>query len=166
MKSRILMFIIAFAVWCLLTWVPDTEHLIAGAVVALIVAVVMGSMFSTRPHMMLNPLRYFYFIFWYLPVFFWELLKANLDVAYRVIHPGLPIRPGIVRLKTKLKSDTGLTFLANSITLTPGTLTVDVNQEDSVLYIHWIYVKGDDPDTVYREIGSRFEPILTKIFEE
>jgi len=160
------MFIIAFAVWCLLTWVPDTEHLIAGAVVALIVAAVMGSMFSTRPHMMLHPMRYFYFIFWYLPVFIWELLKANIDVAYRVIHPGLPIKPGIVKLKTKLRSDTGLTFLANSITLTPGTLTVDVNQDDGELYIHWIYVKGTDPDTVFREIGSRFEPILMKIFEE
>lgn len=166
MKSRILMFLIAFAVWCILCWVPDTEHLIAGAVVSLVVAAVMGGLFVTRPHMLTHPARIFFFIFWYLPVFAWELLKANLDVAYRVIHPSLPIKPGIVKLKTGLKSDTGLTFLANSITLTPGTLTIDVDSEKGFLYIHWIYVKGDDPETVFRQIGSRFEPILRRIFEE
>lgn len=166
MKSRILMFIFAFAVWCILCWVPDTQHLIAGAVVSLIVAAVMGSMFVTRPHMFFNPIRIFYFLFWYIPVFIWELIRANFDVAYRVIHPLMPIKPGIVRLKTELKSDTGLTFLANSITLTPGTLTVDIDQEKGILYIHWINVVGSDPETTYREIGSRFEPMLKKIFEE
>ncbi|MCD4775586.1 MAG: Na+/H+ antiporter subunit E [Candidatus Aegiribacteria sp.] len=166
MKSRMLMFIFAFAVWCILCWVPDTQHLIAGAVVSLIVAAIMGSMFVTRPHMFFNPIRVFYFLFWYIPVFIWELIRANFDVAYRVIHPSMPIKPGIVRLKTELKSDTGLTFLANSITLTPGTLTVDIDQDKGILYIHWINVVGSDPETTYREIGSRFEPMLKKIFEE
>lgn len=166
MKSRILMFVFAFVVWCILCWVPDTQHLIAGAVVSLIVAAVMGSMFVTRPHMFFNPIRVFYFLFWYIPVFIWELIRANFDVAYRVIHPSMPIKPGIVRLKTELKSDTGLTFLANSITLTPGTLTVDIDQDKGILYVHWINVVGSDPETTYREIGSRFEPMLKKIFEE
>lgn len=166
MKSRILMFIFAFVVWCILCWVPDTQQLIAGAVASLIVAAVMGSMFLTRPHMLFNPIRIFYFLFWYVPIFIWELVKANFDVAYRVIHPSMPIKPGIVRLKTELKSDTGLTFLANSITLTPGTLTVDINRDAGILYIHWINVVGSDPDTTFREIGSRFEPMLKKIFEE
>jgi len=166
MKSRILMFVIAYAVWCLLCWVPDAEHLVAGAVVALIVAAVMGSFFVTRPHMALHPVRILLFLFWYVPVFLWEMLKANLDVAYRVMHPALPIRPGIVKLKTTLRSETGLTFLANSITLTPGTLTIDVDREEGALYIHWIHVKGEDPATVYDRIGSTFERILRRIFEE
>jgi multicomponent Na+:H+ antiporter subunit E len=160
------MFVVAFIVWCILCWIPDTQHLIAGVVVSLIVAVVMGSMFVTRPHMFFNPIRIFYFLFWYIPVFIWELIKANFDVAYRVIHPSMPIKPGIVRLKTELKSDTGLTFLANSITLTPGTLTVDIDKDKCILYIHWINVTGSDPETTYREIGNRFEPMLKKIFEE
>lgn len=160
------MFVVAFIVWCILCWIPDTQQLIAGAVVSLLVAAVMGSMFVTRPHMFFDPIRIFYFLFWYIPVFLWELVKANFDVAYRVIHPSMPIKPGIVRLKTELKSDTGLTFLANSITLTPGTLTVDIDQKKGILYIHWIYVAGTDPETTFREIGSRFEPMLKKIFEE
>ncbi len=166
MKSRIMMFIFAFAVWCIFTWVPDTQQMVAGALVSILVASIMGSIFMTRPHLLFNPIRVFYFLFWYVPVFVWELMKANFDVAYRVIHPSLPIRPGIVRLKTSLESDTGLTFLANSITLTPGTLTVDIDKDAGILYIHWINVKGTDPETTFKEIGSRFEPMLKKIFEE
>lgn len=166
MRGRILMFILAYVLWCLLSWIPDTQHLLVGIVVAAIVTAVMGSLFQSRPHIMFHPKRYIYFVFWYLPVFFWELLKANIDVAYRVLCPIPPIEPGIVRLKTKLKSDMGLTCLANSITLTPGTLTVDIDAPDGILYIHWINVKGTDTETVIREIGGKFEPILMKIFEE
>ncbi len=166
MKSRALMFLAAFAVWCLLSWPPTALQLAAGAAASLLAAAVMGRMFITRHHMLGHPMRILTFIFHYMPVFTWELIKANFDVAYRVLHPGLPINPGIVKLKTGLKSDMGLTFLANSITLTPGTLTVDVDKEQGILYIHWIYVRGRDIDSASRAIGGRFEPILRRIFEE
>ncbi len=165
MKSRIILFIIAFIVWCLLSWVPDVQHLVLGVFVALLVAYLTGGFFVTRPHTFAHPERYLYLIFVYLPVFFWECFKANVDVAYRVSHPGLPIKPGIVKVKTHLKSDTGLTFLANSITLTPGTLSVDVDKESGILYVHWIYVKDTDMEIATREIVARFEKILEKIFE-
>ena len=93
------------------------------------------------------------------------MIKANFDVAYRVVHPKLPIKPGIVKVKTKLKSDTGLTFLANSITLTPGTMSVDIDRENGYLYIHWINVKSTDVEKATEIIVSRFEKILEKIFE-
>ena len=114
---------------------------------------------------MKHPHRYAVFFFQYLPVFLWEVLKANIDVAYRVIHPRLPIRPGIVKVKTSLKTDTGLTFLANSITLTPGTMTVDVDRSSGVLYIHWIDVGARDVTAATQQIVERFEKILSKIFE-
>jgi multicomponent Na+:H+ antiporter subunit E len=93
------------------------------------------------------------------------MIKANLDVAYRVIHPKLPIKPGIVKVKTKLRSEAALTYLANSITLTPGTFTIDVDQENGYLYIHWIWVKSDDIEEATEIIVRRFEKILEKIFE-
>ncbi len=166
MKSRVLMFLAAFAVWCLLSWPPGPWQLAAGAAVSLLTAGVMGGMFITRPHMFAHPGRILRFVFHYVPVFTWELVKANFDVAYRVLHPALPIKPGIVVMKTGLRSDTGLTFLANSITLTPGTLTVEVDREKGLLYVHWISVKGRDVESATRGIGGRFEPILMKIFEE
>ena len=124
-----------------------------------------GDLFIQRPHVLKHPLRYWYFLFVYLPKFLWECFKANIDVAWRVIHPQLPINPGIVRVKTSLKTDTALTFLANSITLTPGTLSVDVDKDDGLLYVHWIDVKSRDTEGATRIIVERFEKILKKIFE-
>jgi len=165
MKKRLVLFIVAYIVWCILNWSPDWQHLVVGVFVAALVAFITGDLFIQRPHVLAHPLRYIYFIFWYLPVFLWEMIKANIDVAYRVLHPNLPINPGIVKVKTTLKSDTALTFLANSITLTPGTMTVDIDKDKGVLYIHWINVKATDVEAATKIIVERFEKILSKIFD-
>ncbi len=107
--------------------------------------------------------RAFWFIY-FIFLFIWECFKANLDGAYRVIHPDLPIYPGIVRVKTSLKSEAGLTFLANSLTLKPGTMTVDVDKEKGVLYIHWSDVKTQDTERATELIVRRFERVLKRIF--
>ena len=86
-------------------------------------------------------------------------------MAYIVLHPLLPIKPGIVKVKTKLKSDSALTMLANSITLTPGTLTVDIDEKNQVLYVHWIDVKATDIEETTEDVGGRFEKLLEEIFE-
>jgi len=165
MKSRIVLFITALLIWWLLNWMPDWQHFVVGILVALFVAYMTGEFFINRPHVLKHPLRYWYFVVYYLPVFSWECFKANIDVAYRVAHPRLPINPGIVRVKTNLKTDTALTFLANSITLTPGTLTVDIDRDDGVLYVHWIDVKKKDVESATKIVVERFEKILTKVFE-
>ena len=95
---------------------------------------------------------------------FYYVMKANLDVVYRALHPQMPIHPGIVKIKTNLKSDSAITALANSITLTPGTLTVDVT-EDGYLYVHWINVKSTDVDEASRLIAQKFEFFIERIFE-
>ena len=64
----------------------------------------------------------------------WEIIKANIDVALIVINPQLPISPRIVQFKTRLKGDLERTIFANSITLTPGTVTIDV--QDDIFYVH------------------------------
>jgi multicomponent Na+:H+ antiporter subunit E len=108
--------------------------------------------------------RYLWFLY-YIPLFIWECFKANLDGAWRVIHPDLPIRPGIVKVKAKLKSDAGLTFLANTITLKPGTMTVDIDKEGGFLYVHWVNVESQDIDKATKIIVEKFEKILMRIFE-
>jgi len=75
----------------------------------------------------------------------------------------MPIRPGIVKVRTTLKSDLGKTLLANSITMTPGTITVDIIGE--YLYIHWIYVRSEDPEIYTRMITGAFEEYIKKIIE-
>ena len=165
MKSRIVLFGVAFFVWSILNWPPDWQHLLIGVFVAGLVAFLTGDLFIRRPGLLKHPLRYWHFCFNYLPIFFWECLKANLDVAGRILRPDLPINPGIVKVKTDLKSDTALTFLANSITLTPGTLSVDIDRTKGILYVHWIDVKAKDTETATQIIVKRFERILKKIFE-
>jgi multicomponent Na+:H+ antiporter subunit E len=74
----------------------------------------------------------------------------------------LPIKPGIVVIKTELKNDLAKMILANSITLTPGTFTLDINNDK--LLIHWINVKTDNTDEATKLIGERFEKYLKIIF--
>jgi multicomponent Na+:H+ antiporter subunit E len=90
-------------------------------------------------------------------------LKSNIDVALRVLSPGLQIKPGIVKIRTALKSDAARVFLANSITLTPGTMTVEMR--DDVLYIHWIEVGAEDPVAAAQKIIGPFEFFLARIFD-
>ncbi len=162
MGNRIAYFFLLFLVWLMLTWSVDAQNIIAGAVVAAVTAAVFGHLFFERVGRIAEPRRIFWFLC-YLPVFVFYMVRANLDVAYRALHLNMPIRPGIVRIKTALTNELALTMLANSITLTPGTLTVDIIDDD--LYIHWINITTHDPQKQAERISKHFEPILKRIFE-
>ncbi len=165
---RVIYFVLAFVIWILLTW-PfvdgkiDIQVVIAGLIASVIVAVLFHEILPKEHHVFISPVRIFWLLV-YIPVFFYYVMIANLDVVYRVLHPKMPIKPGIVKIKTTLKTESGITALANSITLTPGTLTVDLT-DDGFLYIHWINVKSDDIEQATRHIAQRFEWFLKKIFE-
>jgi multicomponent Na+:H+ antiporter subunit E len=164
MRSRILTFFIAFLMWSLLSFSLDWQHVSVGLAVALFVAVMMGDMISDEAQKWMGLHRYGWFLI-SVVVFAWECAKANIDVASRVLNPRLPINPGIVKVRTILKSETALTFLANFITLTHGTFTVDIDREEGFLYIHWIDVKTKDMEEASRIIVSKFERILKEVFE-
>lgn len=165
---RLIYFILAFVVWVLLTWpfvegAIDIQVVIAGLIASALVAIVFHEMLPKEHHIFISPVRIFWFLL-YVPVFLYYVTKANLDVVYRALHPKMPINPGIVKIKTDLKTDSGITALANSITLTPGTLTVDLT-EDGFLFVHWINVKSDDVEQATQHIAKRFEWFIKKIFE-
>lgn len=164
MYSRIVTFCISFILWLLLSFSLDWQHLLIGFLVALLVALTMGDMFAEKAYKWFSPRRYVWFVYFVL-VFLWECIKANIDVAWIVLNPRLPIKPGIVKIKTSLKTETGLTFLANFITLTPGTFSVDIDKDSGYLYIHWIYVETQDVAEATRIIASKFERILKEVFE-
>jgi len=155
-------FIIAFCFWLLLTLSVNIDHLIAGALVVLLSTIIFGGYFTNRPVKFLQIHRIFWFII-YIPMFLWYMVKANVDVAYRALHPERPIKPGIVKIKTVLKTDIAKVFLANSITLTPGTMTCDIDGD--YLYIHWIWIQSPELEQASKLIASRFERFLRRIFE-
>ncbi len=154
-------FFVLFGVWLALTGTFNWEELVMGAVLAAIGAGLGWRAFSRVgfSHLSVRKIAY---LLAYIPVFFWEMIKANFDVAYRVIHPRMPIKPGIVMINTDLTSDTGKMALANSITLTPGTLTMDIRGGN--LLIHWINVKDAETEGATKLIGSKFERFLRVIF--
>jgi multicomponent Na+:H+ antiporter subunit E len=156
------LFILSLIFWLLLTFEFTVPNIIVGAVSSIISALFFGRVFITNVHKLLEPKRYFWFII-YLFIFIWECLKANVDVAYRVLHPAMPIRPVIVKVKTTLKSDMAKMFLANSITMTPGTISVDIIGD--YLYIHWIYIRSEDPEVYTPIITGAFEKYIKRIIE-
>lgn len=135
----------------------------AGVVVAAVTALVMREISVERVGRWANPVRWFWGLV-YLVVLAYYIIRANLDVAYRVLHPAMPIHPGIVKVKTRLRTDGAKTLLANSITLTPGTLSVDV-RPDGYLLVHWINVKATDIEGATAEVVGRFEWFISRFAE-
>jgi multicomponent Na+:H+ antiporter subunit E len=160
-KGFVWLLVATFILWLALTSKLDWQELICGILVCLIVSLFGAHIYSKLglPQLTLNGIV---FSLVYIIVLLWEIIKANFDVAYRVIHPKMPIRPGIVVIKTRLKSDIAKMILANSITLTPGTFTLDIIGDK--LLIHWINVKTEDIDKATKMIGQRFEKYLRVIF--
>jgi multicomponent Na+:H+ antiporter subunit E len=114
------------------------EEILLGAILSLIVGFLARTLIVKDNFRMINPVRWILFIGYLVGPFFISMAKANIDVAYRVITG--KINPGIVKISPNLKTDLGITLLANSITLTPGTLSVDIDEDKNDLYIHWINV--------------------------
>lgn len=154
--------VLAFLVWVVVTWTFDAGSLAAGALVAFAVAWAFRRVEMGEVSFLLSPARLFWALV-YVPVLFAFIVRSNLDVAYRVIHPRLPIRPGITRARTRLRSVPGRALLANSVTLTPGTMSVDL--VDDVLYVHRIYVPVEDPDGATERELVPFEWLIRRIFE-
>jgi len=159
-KHTVLLFLFLMLFWVLLT-PNDMQEIWAGLAVAALVSLFTLKMEPVLGDIRLTPKSLAYSVI-YIFVFLKELIVSNIDVAGRVINPKLPIKPGIVKVKTKLNSRIAKTILANSITLTPGTLTVDI--KDEYLYIHWIEIKHDDLEGATQDIVAKFEKYLEVIF--
>ena len=154
-------FIVCFVFWILLTWNFSAQELAAGAVVSLAV-----SLFSARFFIHEHALHFFSLLA-YIPVFAWELLKANWDVAKRCFGGCKNINPGIVKVPVNLGDGYPEAMLANSITLTPGTITLDITEEEGqdYFYIHWIDVSETDRDKAGDMIKGTLEKWIRRIWK-
>ena len=92
-----------------------------------------------------------------------EILLSNAAVARSLLSPVSSLSPGIVAVPLDLKSDAGITVLANLVTLTPGTLSLDVSPDRRTLYVHALHV--EDPDAFRREVKEGFERRVKEVFE-
>jgi len=155
-------FIVVYAVWHMVTWNAEPANFITGAFVSIIVTAIFGREFPFHPEKTFKLKRYMKFLK-FLFVFLQQMVKANFLMAYRILTPSLPIKPGVVTIPLVLKSPLGRLVLANAITLAPGTFTMDITRD--TLVIHWIYVETEDPVEAGEMICGRMQRILKEVFE-
>ncbi|WP_336327899.1 Na+/H+ antiporter subunit E [Halovenus sp. HT40] len=103
------------------------------------------------------------YVILYILVFFKEVLVANVDVAYRVLVPGRALEPQVILVPLRVETALGVTTIANSITITPGTVTLDHDPDENALYVHMI--DGRSPDEVVEPI-RQWEDYALQIFDE
>lgn len=148
-------------IWVIANATLAIDTLVTGIVLTAVIALAFAVFARVYSVIRWSPKVVFYYLM-YFSVFVIELVKANLNVMRFVFSPRLNIRPGIVEIKTELKSSIGRLALANSITLTPGTLVVDIKGDS--LFIHWIDTTAVDPVAATEAISARFEKYLKVIY--
>lgn len=155
------LFVLLLLLWIMLNGSLAGDVLIVGIVASAAIALLHRDGLSLFTEARLTPgslVAAFGFIGYFLK----ELVKSNLHIAVVVLDPALPVRPGIVRVHTRLRSRMGRLLLANSITLTPGTLTVEIDGE--WLWIHWVTMEAADQEEATRQIVAGFESYLEVIY--
>jgi len=160
--SRIVItFFFLMALWLLFTFSLDLFSLLLGGIFSLAISMFAHDLFVEREEKIHRGiLPRFEFFALYVFVVLWEIYLASFYVVYQVIT--MKINPGIVKIRTHLKSKLARALLANSITLTPGTVTIDL-QED-YLYVHWLVVKTGNSHKAARMIKGNYEAQLKRIF--
>jgi multicomponent Na+:H+ antiporter subunit E len=151
----LLNFFLAF-VWMFLSVSFTAQSFLIGFILGLIVIFAFRRFFSTRFY-----LSRVVAVISLLFLFIKELIMANISVLKVVLRPKLDFKPGIFALPTELKTDWEITLLANLITLTPGTLVVDVSFDNKILYIHAIDIA--DADESIDEIKNSFEKAIMEV---
>jgi multicomponent Na+:H+ antiporter subunit E len=162
---HILRFAALYGFWIVLSGRFQAKYLIIGMVCAAAIT------FLTRDLMRLDDTesasdvgpsalitgmaRFVGYFFWLL----WSIVQSNLEVAYIVLQPKMPIQPGLLSLRTKLRNRTGHIILANSITLTPGTITIDF--DDGVYSVHALV-----PEAAQSLLDAKMQSKLERIFGE
>ncbi len=146
--------ILLFSMWMILTGNIQLPNILVGVGVSFSISLLYIKMFKHSKFEFINP---FYFSV-YLLILAKNLIISNIQIAKRVLSPDMKLCPAIIEVKTNLKSDWKKLLLANSITLTPGTLTLDIKED--ILFIHVIeHREGDDKEKVTKE----FEDIIAKL---
>ncbi len=155
LQHHLFLFGMMLLLWLLLTASLATQEIIAGILVALVVSLFSAPYIDIFDGMRYRPLA-LVSVVTYLGYFFQALIVANFDMARRVLSPSLPISPALVEVETRLHSRLGQMLLANSITLTPGTLSVELRHNR--ILVHWIAApEGADLQQATHEIAAGFE---------
>jgi len=147
--------------WLVFTGNLDPQSLLLGVIFSFFIALITYDYFVDETEVFLKDiLPRPDIILLYLIILIAKVYIASFDVAYRVLT--MRINPGEIRIRTRLRSELARVLLANSITITPGTLTIDLR--DDYLYVHWLESKGTSALQAGELIKGTFERLLRRIF--
>lgn len=148
-------------VWIAISSSLAVESVATGALISAVMAWVFARKFEIWGGINFSPLRLYHFVR-YTGVFLVELVKANINMMRYVYAPRISVNPGIVKVKTGMKSPIGRLALANSISLTPGSLVLDMSKDS--ITVHCLDMRTIDADDPSRTIARPFEKHLEKSF--
>ena len=158
---RISIFLLLFGIWIVFSGQFDAFHLALGLIsTALVTAISSDFFFADRSRGTGARIQEIVRLPWYLLWMLYQILLSNLHILKLALSPGdLPeVQPRLVRIKTGLKTDFAKWFLANSITLTPGTITIDIDGDELLIHsISEATTTGVEDDAMERKIASMFE---------
>ena len=147
-------FLLVFIAWLVLTFSLQPENIFVGIVISLVITIICRHLLSRdTPRIVLHPMRWFWLLVYLVVMLYVEVL-AHWDVARRVFTGR--VRPAMVEVPVEFRSLLGKTLFGNSITLTPGTLTVNTGDEER-FYIHTLAYRKD------KEIGRLFHRFGLKV---
>ncbi len=149
-------------IWLGLTMNLSLQEVLLGVIVSTVTAAATSGALTGNALPLLIPGKFLAAVL-YVVYFMGQMVKANIDIFFRVFRPVIPIRPGIVEARLRLKSPRARAIVANSITLTPGTLTVDM-QEDRI-FVHWVFLPEGDVHKRTQDMVNSFAGRLEGIFE-
>ena len=146
--------VLLFALWMILTSNVQIFNIVVGLAVSFSIALLYTKLFTHKAFEFISPVWFMVYLY----VLLKNLILSNLQISKRILSKDMNLSPAIVAVKTNLESDWKKLLLANSITLTPGTLTLDI--KDDTLFIHVIeYDEGSSKENITKE----FEDIIAKI---
>lgn len=145
-------------VWLLLNNTVAPGQLLLGAILALVLPLFTIRFWPDRPRLR-KPLK----LLRYIAVLLWDIILANLTVARLILGPTARLRPAFIRLPLELRNEFAIVMLANTISLTPGTVCSDLSPDRRTLLIHALDV--EDPAQAIARIKQRYEKPLQEIFE-
>lgn len=146
------------AVWLLMTNSIHPGQWVLGGILAWIIPYLTQS-FWPQSMVLARPLLAVKFLL----IVIWDIVVANIQVAFLILGPSKRLQPAFLKIPLALEEDFTITLLANTISLTPGTVSVDLQMEDGYLLVHGLHVKNEDE--AIAGIKSRYEAPLKEIFE-
>ena len=161
-RRYIVLFFLALLFWTLLTWSLNIASIVAGVVIALLTSIIFGKYFYTSTYKLLQ-IKRFAMVIPFLAFFTWQCIKANIDVAWRVVQRKIPIKPAIIKTPLLVQTELARAILSCALSMTPGTIVMDIKED--FIYVHWIYVDEQNPEPYAMIRIRQFEKYIATIFD-